>query len=132
LLIENLTFLEPEHFGQLDLYEFFKTFFLYEYSSLIKIGKHEPIVESDMPSLPHDLNPRSYVFKEDQINWSHPRAHLWSLLKISKSKLIPAYLWYFLSSILSLATPYLVHRFVSLISQGVTSENLLLPLELEF
>lgn len=95
-----------------------------EASPLIIKAKTQPIGESDMLALPAHLDPRSKTFPEEDLVWSNPMAHLWSVIKISKSELGPAYGWYFLSILSSLSTPLLVNRFITMISQGINLGNL--------
>ena len=95
-----------------------------EASSLVKKGKTSPVTESDMLALPDHLNPRNSVFPEDEINWSSSWGHLWSVIKVARSELRPAYTWYFVASLFSLSTPILVNRFVTMISIGITHANL--------
>ena len=104
--------------------KFFRQFLFMDSASMIKIGKTRPIVESDMLDLPAHLDPRNTVFPEEKLDWSNPAKHLWSVILISKTELIPAYAWYLVSSILALSTPFLVHSFVSIISLGVNASNL--------
>ncbi|MFA6236026.1 MAG: ABC transporter transmembrane domain-containing protein [Bacteriovorax sp.] len=104
--------------------KFFKNMFFMEADPLIKKGKTRVIVESDMLALPEHLNPRGKVFPEEEIDWSSPGKHLYSILKAARSKLVPAYTWYFVSALFSLSTPLLVNRFVTLIGTGVTAFNL--------
>lgn len=104
--------------------KFFKNLFFMEVSPLIRKGKTSTIVESDMLSLPEYLNPRNSVFPEEEINWITPSGHLWSVIKIAKLKLRPAYSWYFASTLFSLLSPLLVHRFVTMIGMGITQTNL--------
>ncbi len=104
--------------------KFLKHFFFMEASPLIKKGKTQTITESDMLSLPPHLDPRNVVFPEHELSWESPWKHLWSVIKISRKEVVPAYLWYLISSLLSLSTPLLVHRFVKLIGAGITQANL--------
>lgn len=101
-----------------------KLFFL-EASPLIEKGKTQILKESDMLSLPDHLHPKNKTFPEDQLDWSSPWKHLWSVIKISRSELKHAYTWYVLSAIFSLASPLLVNRFVKMISEGIDQHNLM-------
>ena len=103
--------------------KFLKELFFMEASSLVKKGKTHTINESDMLGLPTHLNPRNIFFPEGEINWKTNWGHLWSVLKVAKSKLVPAYSWYFVATLFSLMTPVLVNRFVTMISNGITSAN---------
>jgi ABC-type multidrug transport system fused ATPase/permease subunit len=103
---------------------FFKYLFFTEVSPLIKKGKTSVISENDMLPLPGHLNPRSTIFSEENINWTDPHKHLWSILNISRTELIPAYSWFFASTLFSLSTPLLVNQFVKMIGVGITSKNL--------
>lgn len=105
--------------------KWFEKLFFMEVSPLIKKGKTSIIVESDMLSLPSHLDPRNIVFPEEELIWTDHWKHLWSILKASRSELRPGYIWYFASSLFSLATPILVNHFVAMISTGITQSNLL-------
>jgi ABC-type multidrug transport system fused ATPase/permease subunit len=104
--------------------KFIKHFFFLEVDPLIKKGRLRPLEEVDMLPLHPKLDPRNKIFDETLIDWSSPFKNLFSLLKISKSEILPAYGWYLLSTLLSLATPILVHHFVELISKGVTKATM--------
>ena len=110
--------------------KFLKELFFMEASSLVKKGKTHTINESDMLGLPTHLNPRNIFFPEGEINWKTNWGHLWSVLKVAKSKLVPAYSWYFVATLFSLMTPVLVNRFVTMISNGITSANLTMALSI--
>lgn len=99
-----------------------KLFFL-EASPLIHKGKTHILQAEDMLSLPDHLHPKSRTFNEDQLDWATPWKNLWSVIRISRPELKKAYAWYFLSATFSLLSPVLVNRFVSLISFGITQEN---------
>jgi ABC-type multidrug transport system fused ATPase/permease subunit len=102
---------------------YFKHLFFMEASPLIKKGKSTHVTEDDMLDLPARLDPRSQVFPEHEVNWKTSWGHMWSVIKVSRSELIPGYTWYTVSSLFALSTPVLVNRFVTLISQGVTDLN---------
>ncbi|MBK9323465.1 MAG: ATP-binding cassette domain-containing protein [Bdellovibrionaceae bacterium] len=103
---------------------FFKRMFFSEVGPLVRLAKTKHIGEEDLFSLPSDLNPVSSLVKEGAISWSKPINLLFSLVRAMKKYTRPAYAFYLLSSIFSLCSPVLVHRFVGLISSGVTRENL--------
>jgi ABC-type multidrug transport system fused ATPase/permease subunit len=48
----------------------------------------------------------------------------WSVVKVAKSELCPAYSWFFASTLFSLSTPILVNRFVTMIGVGINHTNL--------
>ncbi|WP_413288638.1 ABC transporter transmembrane domain-containing protein [Bdellovibrio sp. HCB337] len=103
---------------------FLKSLLFFHASSLIKTAKTKHIDEKDMLDLPEELNPRTIRVPVHELNWTSPRKFLFSTVKVQRRFTIPAFSWYLLSSLFSLATPILVNRFVSLISAGVTKETL--------
>lgn len=104
---------------------FFRRILFSEVTPLVRVAKTKHITEGDLQPLPSDLHPEHIGVQVSLIQWTTPRVFLFSIIKTLKPYLYPAYSWYFLSTILSLSSPVLVHRFISLISEGVTQENLL-------
>lgn len=103
--------------------KFIKKLFFLEASPLVEKGKSKILQESDMLSLPDHLHPKTKFFREEDLSWSSPWKHLWSVIRISRPELKKAYTWYILSAIFSLSSPVLVNRFVSAISSGINAEN---------
>ena len=104
--------------------KFFNYLFFMDVSPLIKKGKIAPVEKHDMLELPDHLNPRSSILFDEKISWTTPRSLVLSLLNATKLKIIPAYIWYILSTLLSLATPLLLNHFIKLIGDGVSQSNL--------
>ncbi|MNK08114.1 putative ABC transporter ATP-binding protein [compost metagenome] len=102
----------------------FRRLFFTDINPVVQKAKTEHVTEKDMLPLPSFLDPRGRVLPEEKIEWTTPKPFLISLLKIQKGRLGLAYTWYGLSTLASLATPWLVNAFVSAISQGVTKETL--------
>lgn len=102
----------------------FRRMLFSEASALIKLAKTKDLTEEDVLPLPADLNPETKISNLEDVRWTDPRSFLFSLMKVLKKYLGPGYSWYLLSNILALFSPVLVHRFVGLISAGVTKENL--------
>lgn len=102
----------------------FRRMLFSEASPLIKLAKTKDLTEADLLPLPTDLHPENVSVQEELLVWTSPRAFLFSLLRVLKRYLGLSFSWYLLSNILSLLSPVLVHRFVGLISKGVTDENL--------
>lgn len=103
---------------------FFRRLFFTEVSPLVRKAKHKIIDETDLLALPADLDPRATTLDLTKINWQSAPKHLNSLIFAARKLTVPAYLWYTASALFSLCTPVLVHRFVGLISSGVTEANL--------
>ncbi len=103
---------------------FFRRLFFTEVSPLVQKAKTQIIQESDLLPLPADIDPRVVSIDVDKVEWTTPHAHLFSLIRSLKKYLVPGYSWYIASAVFSLFSPVLVHRFVGLISDGVTKETL--------
>lgn len=103
---------------------FFRQLLFSDVTPLIKKAKTKHITESDLLPLPLDLDPEHIAVNLSVVNWTSPRALLFSLIKALRAYTWPSYAWYFASSLLSLASPVLVNQFVKLISAGITPENL--------
>ncbi|MEN0059417.1 MAG: ABC transporter transmembrane domain-containing protein [Bdellovibrio sp.] len=95
-----------------------------EVTPLVRLAKTKHIEERDLLSLPMDLEPRHRPLYLDELQWTTPKALLFSLVKVLRPYTKVAYTWYFFSSLLALLSPILVNRFVGLISQGVVRETL--------
>lgn len=108
--------------------KFIRDLFFGEVTPLIEKGKKCIINESDAYALPTHLDPESKKLSVHLINWTHPRRCLRSVLSFSSKELKGAYLLYFLATILTLTTPFLVNQFVKLIEAGVNHESLTLTL----
>lgn len=102
----------------------FKHLLFTEVSPLIKLARTKHIDENDLLPLPRELHPQYLDVPQDEIQWSNPRSLLFSLIKVLRKYTVPAYTWYFASSLLALSSPVFVNHFVGLISSGVTSQNL--------
>lgn len=103
---------------------FFRKLLFLEVSPLIKLAKQRHIVETDMLPLPDELNPRIVGVSVEKLRWDSAKALCFSEIFVLKKFLRPGYTWYGMNVLFSLATPLLVHRFVGLISAGVTQETL--------
>ncbi|MGZ3826702.1 MAG: ABC transporter transmembrane domain-containing protein, partial [Bdellovibrio sp.] len=103
----------------------FSRMFFAEATPLIKLAKTKDIAEADLLPLPMDLHPQASVANVEKLRWTKPKAFLFSLVLVLKDYLRPAYTRYLLSNALALLSPVLVHRFVGMISIGVTKENLI-------
>jgi ABC-type multidrug transport system fused ATPase/permease subunit len=103
---------------------FLKRFLFAEVSPLIRLAKQRHIVEPDLLPLPEALNPRVIPLDISQLQWDRPFAFLKSLMKVTRPISFGAYRWLLTHSLLSLATPVLVNRFVTLISRGVDRTSL--------
>jgi ABC-type multidrug transport system fused ATPase/permease subunit len=95
-----------------------------EVSPLINKAKKKHIEENDLLVLPAELHPENILVPVGEIRWTTPLALLFSMLKSMRRYLVPAYAWYIVSILAALSTPVLVNKFVTLISRGVTAENL--------
>lgn len=103
---------------------FFKKYFFLEAQSLVTSARTRLVTEDDMLQLPKELDPRENLFDEAKLSFKSPFKHLISTLVAGKKEMIPAFLWYLLSTCLALLTPYLVNRFINLIEKGVNDQNL--------
>ncbi|HEX7673220.1 MAG TPA: ABC transporter transmembrane domain-containing protein [Bdellovibrio sp.] len=102
----------------------FRRLFFFEVSPLVRKAKTKIIDESDMLALPADLDPRKVSIEVAHIDWQSPHRHLFTLIRALRKYLSKAYAWYIASAVFSLMSPVLVHRFVGLISGGITRNNL--------
>lgn len=102
---------------------YLKKFFYLDVSPLIKLGKIQVLTESDMLTLPHDLSPKESHLNRQDLNFQSPKAFLFSSLKFTRKKIYEAYFWYFVSTLLSLSSPLLIHRFIDQIKMGVSDSN---------
>ena len=89
---------------------YLKKFFYMDVTPIIKLGKTKVLTESDMLSLPDELNPKKAKLDIGDLAFSSPRAFLFSSIKFTRGTIYPAYFWYFFSTILSLLSPVLIHR----------------------
>lgn len=103
---------------------FFKHILFFEVSPLVKLAKTKDIREADLLTLPKDLHPEQMEISEASLQWTKPRVFLFSLIKALGKYTNVSYAWYLASSLLSLCSPIFVHRFVGVISSGVTSANM--------
>lgn len=103
---------------------FLKKLLFLEAGTLVKIARKRLVVETDMLELPAELNPRHDLFDEKKLNFDSPRKHLLSTLWAGKKEMLPAFVWYLISTALALLTPYLVNRFIRIIESGVNDNNL--------
>lgn len=97
-------------------------------SSLVKLSKRKNIEESDLPELPAHLHPEHISVPVQEINWNGPKPFLFSLIRVMAPFTRSAYIWFLFSALMSLASPVLVNRFVGLISEGITRDNIYLAL----
>ncbi|MFS4457706.1 ABC transporter transmembrane domain-containing protein [Bdellovibrio sp. HCB2-146] len=104
--------------------KFLRRLLFSDVGSLIKIARTRIIEESDILPVPVDLDPRRIPVDESRVNWSSATSVMKSFVKTLRPYLVPAYVWYFASSLFSLASPILVNKFITLISDGVTEANL--------
>ncbi|KYG70286.1 multidrug ABC transporter ATP-binding protein [Bdellovibrio bacteriovorus] len=104
---------------------FFRRMLFYQVSPLVKLAKTKNIDEGDLLPLPAHLHPETLPVSLEPLQWTTPKAFLFSLIRTLKKFLAPGYSWYLASSILALLSPVFVNRFVGLISKGVTQETLL-------
>ncbi|NUN06063.1 MAG: ATP-binding cassette domain-containing protein [Bdellovibrio sp.] len=103
---------------------FFKRILFFDVSPLIKLARSRHITEADVLPLPEDIDPKLTLVPTEKLRWHSPKALLFSFISVVGVHLKPAYFWYFVSSALSLLSPILVNRFVSLIAAGITPETL--------
>lgn len=103
---------------------FLKRILFFDVSPLIKLARSRHITEADVLPLPEDIDPKLTLVPTEKLRWHSPKALLFSFIPVVGVHLKPAYFWYFVSSALSLLSPILVNRFVSLIAAGITPENL--------
>ena len=97
---------------------YLKKFFYFDVTPLIKLGKTRVLVESDMLSLPSELNALKAKVDHRDLNFATPRSFLFSSIKFTRENIYEAYIWYFISTLLSLSSPLLIHRFINLIKLG--------------
>lgn len=102
----------------------FKRMLFAQVTPLVRLAKTRPIEEADMPALPLDLHPEHIAVDTAALRWDSPRGLLFSFVRVLSRYTTPAYLFYLVSAVMSLLAPILVHRFVGLISDGVTGETL--------
>ncbi len=107
---------------------FFKRLLFYHAAPLIRLAKTKNIEEIDMMPLPEVVHPENVVVPEEKILWSSPRSFLLSIVKTMGRFTGPAYLWLLLTALSSLVSPVFVNRFVTLISAGVSEENIAVTL----
>ncbi|KYG67813.1 multidrug ABC transporter ATP-binding protein [Bdellovibrio bacteriovorus] len=103
---------------------FLRRMLFYQVSSLVKLAKTKNIEEGDLLPLPAHLHPETLPVSLEPLQWTTPKAFLFSLIRTLKKFLLPGYSWYLASSVLALLSPVFVNRFVGLISKGVTQETL--------
>lgn len=103
---------------------FFRRMLFYQVSPLVKLAKTKNIDEGDLLPLPAHLHPETLPVSLEPLQWTTPKAFLFSLIRTLKKFLAPGYSWYLASSILALLSPVFVNRFVGLISKGVTQDTL--------
>lgn len=103
---------------------FFRRMLFYQVSPLVKLAKTKNIDEGDLLPLPAHLHPETLPVSLEPLQWTTPKAFLFSLIRTLKKFLAPGYSWYLASSILALLSPVFVNRFVGLISKGVTQNTL--------
>ncbi|WP_413568245.1 ABC transporter transmembrane domain-containing protein [Bdellovibrio sp. HCB117] len=103
---------------------FLRRMLFYQVSSLVKLAKTKNIDEGDLLPLPAHLHPETLPVSLEPLQWTTPKAFLFSLIRTLKKFLLPGYSWYLASSVLALLSPVFVNRFVGLISKGVTQETL--------
>lgn len=102
----------------------FRRLLFAEVTPLVKLAKTKHIDESDLLALPAELHPQHVQVDLAKIQWSSPRALLFSMIRALRKYTQPSYLWYLSASMLALLSPVLVNRFVGIISAGVTQETL--------
>ncbi len=90
-------------------------------SPIVKKAKVKIIDENDMIDLPARFNPRNPHDNEGDISWKSARAFLVSSIWASRRYSAKAYLLCLAAASSSLLGPFLVHRFVSLVSMDISS-----------
>ncbi|KHD88413.1 MAG: multidrug ABC transporter ATPase [Bdellovibrio sp. ArHS] len=103
---------------------FFRRMLFSQVSPLVKLAKTKNIDEGDLLPLPAHLHPETLPVSLEPLQWTTPKAFLFSIIRTLKKLLRVGYSWYFASSVLALLSPVFVNRFVGLISQGVTEQSL--------
>ncbi len=96
----------------------------FDVSPLIKLSKTKDISEKDALDLPAELHPQTMKVSTSDISWTTPHKLLFSSIKMSRMYMRPAYIWYFVSTVLALLNPVLVNKFIAQISKGISAENL--------
>jgi ABC-type multidrug transport system fused ATPase/permease subunit len=94
-----------------------------EANSLIKKGKSSVLQADDMLLLPDNLKAKNSARDFSKLNFKSPNRLLFSTIFYTKNEIFPAYFWYFLSTLMSLLSPLLIHHFIQSISNSVNPEN---------
>ncbi len=96
--------------------------------SLIDIGRSRVVQAADQLDLPTHLNPQHIPWKEDNLNWADRKVFLRSLFKVSWHTTSRAILFQTIASLLSFATPFLVHAFITRLQAGTFAQQELIEL----
>ena len=96
--------------------------------SLIDIGRSRVVQAADQLDLPTHLNPQHIPWKEDNLNWADRKVFLRSLFKVSWPTTSRAILFQTIASLLSFATPFLVHAFITRLQAGTFAQQELIEL----
>ncbi len=103
---------------------FLHKFLFKDATVLVQKAKKIHLEADDVLDLPNKLNPKTNYFPEEKLDYSSEKKLLLSSLIISSKEMKPSLFWYLMSTISSLLTPVLIHRFISLIQSGVDQSNL--------
>lgn len=98
--------------------KFFSHLLFFEASPLIRKARHKIIDPEDMLALPPRFDPRETTRFEQEVSWKDARGFLLSSIWASRRYSGWAYLCCLLGAAASLASPLLIHRFISGISAG--------------
>ena len=96
--------------------------------SLIKIGRVRVVQATDHLDLPLHLNPQHIPWEEENLNWTDRKVFLRSLFKVSWPTTSRAILLQTIASLLSFATPFLVHAFITRLQAGTFTQQELIEL----
>ncbi len=111
----------------------FKQILFSSANSLVRLAQTRHITEEDTLPLPDHLHPRNVPVETSLgFRWTSPRALLFSLIWSLRQDMIVAYIWNLAQILATLLSPFFVHQFISEVSKGVTSDNLLLTLTYGF
>lgn len=103
--------------------KFLAHLFFSEVSPIVKKAKTKIIDENDLLDLPERFDPRIEHASEKEISWQSSRSFLSSAIWSSRRYTGWAYLFCLLAAATSLAGPFFVHRFISLISLDISSPD---------
>ena len=103
--------------------DFFSHLFFLKVSPLIRTARHKIIHAEDMLPLPAELDPRASALEKRVLRWQGDWKFLGSALWSMRDYLSWSYSLNVLASLVGLLTPYFIHRFISLVTIGVTEQN---------